>query len=160
MKSVVPTSFLLVLACAPAVRYSPDLHFDTAIMQIVTPADTIEVMAELAVTPRQQEQGLMERARLDHDAGMLFIFDAMQPADFTFYMYRTHIPLDVAFIDDSGAIVRIMTMEPCAERESHRCPRHAAGVPFTKALEVNSGFFARHGIAPGARVLVTEGARR
>jgi uncharacterized protein len=144
----------LVLACAPGVRYSPDLHFHTAPVSIVTATDTVTVLAELAVTPQQQEQGLMERERLAEDAGMLFRFAQRQPADFTFYMYRTHIPLDVAFIDEEGTILRIIAMEPCVESDADRCPRYQAGVQFRMALEVNRGFFARHGVAPGARVLV------
>jgi uncharacterized membrane protein (UPF0127 family) len=90
-----PLALTLVLACALAVRYSPDLHFETAPVRIITATDTVTVMAELAVTQQQREQGLMERERLAEDAGMLFRFAQPQPADFTFYMYRTHIPLDV-----------------------------------------------------------------
>jgi uncharacterized protein len=148
---------LLAVGCAApwaAVRYAPDLHFDTATVRIATATDTVVITAEIAATLQQKQQGLMERESMPDDHGMLFLFDEAQDADFAFYMYRTHIPLDVAFIAGDGAIVRILSMDPCAAASPAQCPRYEAGVPFRMALEVNRGFFARRGIGVGARVLV------
>jgi uncharacterized protein len=128
----------------------PGLHFDTDEVRIATARDTFVVAVEIASTRQQRSQGLMERTSLPDDHGMLFVFPETQPPDTEFYMYRTHIPLDIAFIEPDGRIVQIMTMEPCTIPNPALCRRYAAGVPFEMALEVNAGYFQRRGIGPGA----------
>lgn len=64
-------------------------------------------------------------------------------------MYRTRIPLDIAFIDARGRIAAIETMQPCRSDSPADCPATLAGVTYVAALEVNAGFFAEHGIGLG-----------
>jgi uncharacterized membrane protein (UPF0127 family) len=45
--------------------------------------------------------------------GMIFVFDP--PAVPTFHMRETFIPLDLWHFDPSGALVAMVTMEPCPE---------------------------------------------
>jgi len=93
--------------------------------------------------------GLMERRRLADSAGMLFVYDSTQPPDAGFWMYRTRIPLDIAFLDSAGVIRAIRSMTPCPATVAQGCPTYTPDVPYRYALEVNAGFFARHGIAVG-----------
>ncbi len=59
-------------------------------------------------------------------------------------MKNTYIPLSIAFIDDSGRILRIQHMTPMQTGE-----RYYSLQPVRYALEVNQGWFAEHGIGVG-----------
>jgi uncharacterized membrane protein (UPF0127 family) len=67
-------------------------------------------------------------------------------------MYRTRIPLDIAFADSTGRIVAVRRMEPCEAQLIAGCPTYEPGHAYRTALEVNAGFFARHGIGVGSRL--------
>jgi uncharacterized membrane protein (UPF0127 family) len=102
------------------------------------------IQAELAVTGPELRRGLMFRERLGADEGMLF--DYGKPADICMWMKDTLIPLSVAFIDDKGIIVNIEDMTP------RSLVGHCSERPVRFALEMNLGWFAKRGIAPGAVV--------
>ncbi|HWH52250.1 MAG TPA: hypothetical protein VN651_11965, partial [Gemmatimonadaceae bacterium] len=65
----------LAIACASGDdSAAPDrviLHFDTAVVRLATPHDTLRLVTELAYTPDQHSVGLMERHHLPDSAGML-----------------------------------------------------------------------------------------
>ena len=102
----------------------------------------------------------MERRTLAEDAGMLFVYPDTQPANAGFWMHRTRIPLDIAFVDDSGVIRAIRGMEPCTTELADGCPTYEPGTPYRAALEANRGFFAQHGIRVGDRVLLQDTVTR
>ena len=102
------------------------------------------IMAEVADSPATRARGLMMRTRLGTNEGMLFVFE--QADVHCFWMKNTPLPLSIAFIADDGSIVNIEKMQPLSE-DSH-CPRKA--IRF--ALEMEQGWFAAKGIAPGGRI--------
>ncbi|MCH8150473.1 MAG: DUF192 domain-containing protein [Planctomycetes bacterium] len=104
-----------------------------------------EFRVEIADTNASRTQGLMDRTSLADDAGMLFIFD--RPADLSFWMLNTSIPLDIAFIREDMTVSSIDTMTPHS-LESHLSIEL---VPF--ALEVPAGEFSRRGIEAGDAVV-------
>jgi uncharacterized membrane protein (UPF0127 family) len=97
---------------------------------------------ELATTPKARACGLSNRVKLPENRGMLFIYAAPGPR--TFWMKDTHIPLSIAFLDDSGLISSIQHMTPMQTDERYRSLQ-----PVRYALEVNQGWFAEHGIGVG-----------
>lgn len=111
---------------------------------------------EVAETVSQRQQGLMGREHLAETRGMLFRFESEQPANHSFWMYRTLIPLDIAYIDEEGRIVAINTMPPCESITPRDCPAYPAGAAYFSALEVNAGYFAERGIQVGDCVSVPE----
>jgi uncharacterized membrane protein (UPF0127 family) len=143
-------------ADADAAAYATAVAWDTTTIRLVTRNDTVPLRVELATTREQQTMGLMERRVLGADEGMLFVYDSIQPADAGFWMYRTRIPLDIAFADSAGVIRAIRSMVPCETTLPEGCPVYAAGVPYRYALEVNAGYFRRHGAGVGDRLLVAE----
>jgi uncharacterized protein len=149
---------LALIACGPADAprddARPALAFDTTRVEIVTEERTIPLHVELAETPDQRALGLMERNSLPADAGMLFTYNEPQPAEAGFWMFRTRIPLDIAFLDPEGSIVAIRAMEPCPSPDPRWCESYAPGVPYQYALEVNRGFFQQHGVGIGDRVVL------
>ena len=126
--------------------------FDTATAWIRSGTDSTSLLVEVAHSEAQRSYGLMARPSLDPGSGMIFLYDTVQ-TDTTqgFWMFRTRMPLDIAFMDTTGAIVSILEMEPCqSDMYATSCPTYAPKVPYQNALEVNRGWFTQHGIAEGA----------
>jgi uncharacterized membrane protein (UPF0127 family) len=102
------------------------------------------IRAEVAAEFGTRMRGLMYRASMPQNAGMLFIFD--ETTQHCMWMKNTLIPLSVAFIDEKGAITNVEDMKPQTEDS------HCASRPARYALEMNRGWFAAHGIKPGSRI--------
>lgn len=113
--------------------------------KITIRVDGIPVRVEVADNSTERRQGLMFRATLPANEGMLFVFDREQ--FLSFWMKDTTIPLSIAFVSRDGKIVAIRDMEPLDERTLHQSPR-----PALYALEMNRGWFGRHEVAVGDRV--------
>ena len=65
---------------------------------------------EIPSTPEAFSAGLMFRESLGKDSGMLFIFK--EAGEKSFHMTNTTIPLDIAFINESGIIESIKELKP------------------------------------------------
>ncbi|MCB9668552.1 MAG: DUF192 domain-containing protein [Alphaproteobacteria bacterium] len=102
------------------------------------------VLVELAVNTKDRAQGLMHRASLPADDGMLFIYKDSAPR--SFWMKDTKIPLSIAFADSTGKIVRIADMQPLVTESTKSV------YPAKYALEMNQGWFAAHGIQEGTMI--------
>lgn len=137
-----------------ATAATPGVHFGTGEVRILSAADTFLLHVEIAETSRQMRTGLKRRPELPENAGMLFLFEREQGPRSGFWMYRTPVPLSIAFLDAEGTIRAIRDMEPCTSWLSFRCRSYRAGVPYHAALEVNRGYFTRRGIGVGDRVIL------
>lgn len=112
---------------------------------------TDTVVAEVASTPAQRQQGLMHRTEVLDGTGMLFVFEEEQ--ELSFWMQNTYVALDVAFMGASGRIVDIQQMQP------QTTDIHTGRAPALFALEVRQGWFAEHDITPGQTAQVVFGPR-
>jgi uncharacterized protein len=104
------------------------------------------VRVEIADEPFEWSRGLMLRPALAEDAGLLFVFPG--DVDYPFWMRDTPIPLSIAFIAADGQIVDLQDMAPGST------DLHVPAAPYRYALEVNQGYFARHGLTVGDRALL------
>lgn len=151
------TSVLLwtaIGACGDAgSAWTSPLAFDTATVWLHGGTDSASLLVEIARSDDQRAFGLSRRPSLDPGSGMLFEFDSIQGADHGFWMWRTNIPLDIAFADTAGVIQRILAMEVCGVTPES-CPTYPPGVPYWQALEANLGWFADHGVEVGDRLSV------
>ena len=109
----------------------------------------VVVQVEIARTSAERQRGLMYRRTLPAKAGMVFVFS--QAVSNGFWMKNTLIPLDIAFYDGRGRILRIMTMQPCRRDP---CRVYEPGVSYRAALEVNAGSFRRWEVKAGDRIVV------
>lgn len=114
---------------------------------------TISLRAERAGTDEQRSIGLMGRAQLADDAGMLFVYGREKGPGSGFWMYRTLLPLDIAYLGPEGEIRAIRSMEPCRHEDPAACPTYLPGISYWSALEVNQGFFEQHELGVGAKVI-------
>jgi len=156
---------LLLFGCAedeppPVSRENPIVPLDTGTVFIYTDSDTFAVSVEIAETPEQRQIGLMERTALPENEGMFFLSYEEYDSTHGFWMFRTRIPLDIAYLDRDGRIVAIRSMEPCQSPYAAGCPTYPAGVPYYGALEVNAGYFASKGIEVGDLVRLRRGGGR
>ena len=100
---------------------------------------------ELAVTPAEQERGLMFRKTMDDHVGMFFIFDRDEIRHF--WMRNTLIPLDMIFIDNIYIVVDIHRgAKPLDEKVI------SSRKPARYVLEVNAGKADKCRIKPGTKV--------
>ncbi|MFU8849234.1 MAG: DUF192 domain-containing protein [Opitutales bacterium] len=100
---------------------------------------------QLALTPTEHQQGLMFRNSLAEDHGMLFLFPRPKPQ--SFWMKNTRIPLDIGYFDTSGRLVEVHKLFPYDES-----PVASRSQEILIAIETNRDWYARNGIAPGARL--------
>lgn len=149
---LVLAGLLLVMACgssAPEAKAPGALvesgPFDVAELTLRGPSgQAVRVPVYVAASSRERQRGLMGRTQLPAGTGMVFLYP--QPVRQPYHMKDTLIPLDIAFSDAQGKVVRVLDMDPC---EADPCPRYDPGVAFVGALEVNRGFFRQIGLREG-----------
>lgn len=105
--------------------------------------DGTEVQAQLALTQDEMAKGLMGRQELAANEGMIFVYP--RPIRASFWMKNTPLPLDIGFFDPSGKLIEIYRLYPNDETSLRS---RSNQVQF--ALEMNQGWFSRHGIRTGA----------
>lgn len=105
----------------------------------------VSVRAEIAATPADRERGLMYRSSLPQNEGMLFIFPEAKFQ--AFWMKNTLIPLDIGYFDDQGFLIEVVQMKP-----DDGTARYPSSEPALYALEMNAGWFEKHGLKKYARL--------
>ncbi len=102
------------------------------------------VQVELALTPEQQQQGLMHRTSLK--GGMLFVFPREEKHGF--WMNNMNFPIDLVWISAGKQVVGIsQNVPPCADS----CPVYYPNSPVKYVLEVPANYSLAKGIAVGGR---------
>jgi uncharacterized membrane protein (UPF0127 family) len=120
--------------------------FDTQPLTIVTKDGKSHAFTvELAITPRQREQGLMHRREMAQDRGMLFAFGETRQV--FMWMKNTYLPLDMLFIAKDGKVRAIKE-----NAEPHSESIIGSQGPIDYVLELNGGTAKRLGIRAGNRV--------
>lgn len=122
--------------------FTEAVHSAFPVVQLKTGGHLIR--AEVAATLEARDIGLMNRRSLPVDHGMLFVFP--EARRHCMWMRNTHIPLSVAFLDNTGTIVNIENMQPDTELD------HCAARPVRYALEMEQGWFQKQGLAAGSQI--------
>jgi uncharacterized protein len=139
----------VLVAVLPAVAFASQA-VDRGTATITTRSGTrVVLQVEIARTRAERQLGLMGRGSLAPKAGMVFLYPRSVSGGF--WMKDTLIPLDIAFYDARGRILRILTMAPC---KRDPCRIYSPGVAYRAALEVNAGSFRRWNVRPGDRIAV------
>ena len=105
-------------------------------------------LVDIANTPEKQQLGLQFVRSLPENSGLLFSFSS--PRTLNFWMSNCYLPLDIAFIDNKGTIVKTETMIPLSMRTV------TSGTPCIMALEVAAGTMDKIGGGVGKKIKVTD----
>ncbi|HEY1790818.1 MAG TPA: DUF192 domain-containing protein [Verrucomicrobiae bacterium] len=118
-------------------------------MKLYLGPETVE--AELALTPMQEETGLMYRTNITDETAMLFVLPAPERASF----WMTNCPMSesAAYIGPDGVIEEIHHLE-----KNDNVPVFATNDNIQYVLEVNDGWYARHNINPGTAIRTEHGS--
>ena len=106
-------------------------------------------LLEVAATPDERRRGLMGRDSLPSVCGMLF--EGLSGGGY-FWMKNCLIPLDVVFMNKSGAITRIYTMPVDKAGTKH----YDYDEDDASAIELQEGFCKKHGIVKGLKVDISD----
>lgn len=107
-----------------------------------------EMAAEMALTPLQEQTGMMFRTNMAENEGMIFVFP--QPTQASFWMKNTILPLSAAYIAPDGTILEIHDLQP---QDTNAVVANSDNVQFV--LETKQGWFKRNNIGVGT-VISTE----
>ncbi len=113
---------------------------------------------EVAATNEARIKGMGGRTEVPEDSGMLFVFP--RATRLTFLMRDCPIPIDVIFLDPSGRVTAIHTMQPEEPRRpgesdgayDARLKKYPSRFPAQYAIELQGGMAAKLGIAQGEKI--------
>jgi hypothetical protein len=144
-------AFGVLAACgaAPGASTSPTPAPAASGPRAVMPSGAVYRL-ELATIPEDQAQGLMYRENLPEKTGMLFVFN--EPAPHHFWMKNTMIPLDIVWLDDTGAVLFVSANTPPCKADP--CPSYGPDVSVRRVLELAGGLAEREGVRVGAKLEV------
>lgn len=112
-----------------------------------------EIDAEMALSDKQIQTGMMFRTNVAENAGMIFVFSF--PRRVAFWMKNCPTPLSAAYIDPEGKILEIVELEP---HNTNSVVAASDDVQFV--LETSRSWFDRHNISPGTVVRTERGTLR
>lgn len=107
--------------------------------------------AEMCVTPRETETGMMFRKTMGENDGMIFSLGYDQRA--SFWMKNCFIPLSVAYISSDGTIQEIHPLQP---QDTNLVLSATNNIRF--ALETPQGWFDKHHVSTGMVVRTERGS--
>lgn len=108
-----------------------------------------EISVRVALTNSEQAKGLMYCKSLPEDEGMLFVF--AEPQKMSFWMNHVPIPLAAGFLRSDGTLDEVREMYANDTRTVW-----SSGDKIRFVLEVNGGWYARHHIAPGQKLNLSQ----
>jgi uncharacterized membrane protein (UPF0127 family) len=110
-----------------------------------------EMITEMALTPLQQETGMMFRTNMAENNGM--IFPLPYPMHASFWMKNCPLPLSAAYIDPGGNIVEIHDFRA---QDTNSVVATSGNIQFV--LETPQGWFQRNGVSTGAVITTEKGS--
>jgi hypothetical protein len=143
--SLLAFSFVLAFSACANAQTPQNPAGPTDPLTIVASGKTHAFKVEMADTPKESEMGLMYRASMPKDHGMIFDF---RPArEVTMWMKNCLFPQDMLFLDTDGTVLAI------AENARPGSTRLITpGFPIASVLELNGGMAKELGLKPGDKV--------
>ena len=144
-------SFLLA---TPIFAQTARPRFNKQNIQFISGIIQKKILVDLAENPQQHAYGLMNRAKMAEDDGMLFVFADEKTLEF--WMKDTLIDLDIAYVGKNKKIVDIQTMKATSMMQTN-FPTYPSKRPAQFAVEMNAGWFKKNKISIGAELKIIPG---
>ena len=118
------------------------------------PADSTSVVmtCEVVSSPEERLMGLMLREELPVDEGMLFVYE--YPHNVSFWMKNVLIPLDIIFLNESGAVINVEEADVEIDVPYEELRSYCSASPAKWVVEVNQGLCNLYGIDVGTNVSI------
>jgi uncharacterized protein len=120
-------------------------------MKIYLGAETLD--AELALTPEQEQTGMMFRTNVTDESAMLFVLSRAMHAPEGFWMTNCPVSLSAAYISPDGVIQEIHHLE-----KNDATPVLATTDNIVFVLETSDGWFERHNVNTGTVIRTEKGS--
>lgn len=108
---------------------------------------SVSITCEIASTPKELSEGLMNRQELPEDKGMLFIYEI--PQNRSFWMKNTLVPLDIIFLDEEGIVINVESADIEPGVPDNELKRYNSFCPAQFVVEINQGLSKLYGIKEG-----------
>ena len=118
--------------------------------QPVTLPDGKTIRAEVMIKQFDVQRGMMFRASLAPDHGMLFIHS--KPGAYSYWMYIVNIPLDIIWMDRDRRIVEIAANAAPCHTKASECPTYGGHQVAQFVLELAGGQAAAHHLQTGETI--------
>jgi uncharacterized membrane protein (UPF0127 family) len=109
------------------------------------------LQSEVMVSNEDRAMGLMFRASLPLDRGMIFVFDA--PDFHAFWMKNCKFAIDMVWLDEERKVVEVKEAVPPCRKDP--CPSYAPMRRAAYVVEMNAGQARREKVALGSTLEFT-----
>ena len=152
---------ILLIGCStPTPAISPTATPETQVKAPANVGQTLPVSAqatiasrtielEVAKTQQQQATGLMGRASVPDNRGMLFLFNS--PQNIRFWMKNVNIPLDMIFMKNGEVKAIAASVPPC---KAEPCPTYGANTAVNQVIELRGGRAAELGLKVNDKIKI------
>jgi uncharacterized protein len=111
--------------------------------------DDFKIFVDIALTDKQQQDGLSVKDFMNENEGMLFFLG--NPTKASFWMKNMHFPIDIIWLDENFSIVHIEEeLKPCTI--AFYCPSYKPLKESLYVLETIAGFANNHHLNIGDRI--------
>lgn len=143
---MLPALFSFLLNSVQSTQGNPDASMVVAKGQ--------RFLAEVAVTPQEQQHGLMGRSSMAKDSCMFFLYDEDAPR--TIWMKNCLIALDVVWVKENGTIVELQEnvppLSPLFNGPDAKAPQYGGKVLSRHFVEFPAGTIQRLRLKMGDRI--------
>lgn len=136
------TLALLVAGCGESPKPEAAAAFDTRFDLRVGKQP---IRARVALTELELATGLMTTPKLSAEEGMVFAY--RKASRLNFWMKDVPYDIDIAFFDTSGRLDEVVLLKA---NDLEAVPTTSDNIRY--ALEAPAGWFAKHGLVPGAKL--------
>jgi len=117
-----------------------------------TNSTSVVITCELASSHEERLMGLMFRAKLSADEGMLFAYE--YPHNVSFWMKNVLIPLDIIFLDESGIVINVEEADVEIDVPDENLGSYCSAGPVLWVVEINQGLCKLYGIDVGTNISI------
>ena len=113
---------------------------------------SVVMTCEVASSHEERLMGLMFREELSADEGMLFVYE--YPHNVSFWMKNVLIPLDIIFLNESGAVINVEEADVEIDVPAEELKSYFSDGPVLWVVEINQGLCKLYGIGVGTNVSI------